>query len=124
MTSLLALSGFLILLKMLIDYITLEQINKTRESSQIDYDWLFLYLDFLFCIIGLQVLTIIQLLVFLLLALMLLFLLLTHTVVWICSGCKKSLLSRVLEWTDEQVDKFTRGRIKRMQRFKMQVKRK
>lgn len=100
----LTLIGFIILGKLTVDFLMIVQINEDRNKSEINYDWLLFYLDFLFSIIGLQLITtLFSMITFTFFLISVLFAL-THSVVWLVTCKKRSLISNVLSIVEKKIE--------------------
>lgn len=94
--------GALILAKMLIDVIVNQNIDSKSQEQNVNYDWLLLYLDFLFSMIGLQVIAIVELGLIILSALAVGAFFALHGLVWLLSGKRVSMVANFLSWVERK----------------------
>lgn len=98
-----ALIGFFILAKMGVDLYFISQLHNTGDPDNVNYDWLLLYLDFLFSMIGLQVIAIVEMGFMLFILISAGMFILVHTIVYYVSSRKVSLLGKLNRFIERKL---------------------
>lgn len=119
--GMIALIGFFITCKMGVDLYFISKLHNTGDPDNVNYDWLLLYLDFLFSMIGLQVIAIVEMAFMLFILISAGSFILIHTIVFYL-GCRKtSLLGRLNRFIERKLEEYKTRCVRLLAQFKTRL---